>query len=100
MKNLEKALQEAAARLDAAIKLELQNRNHNKSGRLSNSIKTNIVRGPNGMGLQTQMEEYGRNLNAKSGFMDAAISNEEDAINRMIEDAVHDDLNDFLDQEI
>ncbi len=100
MKNLEQALQQAAARLDAAIKLELQNRKHIKTGKLANSVKTNIVRGPKGASLQTQMEDYGRQLNDRSGFMDAAINSEEDAITRMIEDAVQHDLNDYLDQEI
>ncbi|CAN5355161.1 hypothetical protein BH09BAC1_BH09BAC1_24370 [soil metagenome] len=101
MKNLEQALQQAAARLDAAIKRELDARGHNKTGKLKNSIKTDVVRGPgNGYTLNTQMEEYGRKLNERSPFLDASISSEEEAINRMIEDAVHEDLNDFLDQEM
>jgi hypothetical protein len=100
MKNLELALQEAAARLDAAIKRELEQRKHNKSGKLSNSVQTELQTTPNGYQLNTRMEEYGPKVNARSGFLDAAISSEEEAINRMIEEAVQQDFNDFLDQEL
>jgi len=100
MKNLEQALQQAAARLDAAIKRELEARGHNKSGKLRDSIKTDVQRGPNGYRLNTQMEDYGRKLNERSPFLDASINSEEEAINRMIEDAVSNDLSDFLDQEL
>lgn len=100
MKNLEEALQNAAARLDAAIKRELELRKHNKTGKLSNSVKTEIGKSNAGYQINTKMEEYGRKLNERSGFLDAAISTEEEAINRMIEDAVQQDINDFLDQEL
>lgn len=100
MKNLEQALQQAAVRLDAAIKRELEARGHSKTGKLKNSVKTEITRGPNSLTLNTSMEGYGRKLNERSGFLDASIQNEEEAINRMIEDAVQQDLNDFLDQEL
>ena len=100
MKNLELALQEAAARLDAAIKRELELRQHNKTGKLSGSVQTELNSAPNEYQLSTRMEDYGRKVNERSGFLDAAISSEEAAINRMIEAAVQQDLNDFLDQEL
>ncbi len=100
MKNLEQALQQAAARLDAAIKRELELRKHNKTGRLSNSVKTEVQPAARGYQLNTQMEPYGRKLNERSDFLDASIANEEEAINRMIEAAVAQDINDFFDQEL
>jgi hypothetical protein len=100
MKNLELALQEAAARLDAAIKRELELRQHNKTAKLSSSVQTELKSATNGYQLNTRMEDYGRKVNERSGFLDAAISSEEAAINQMIEAAVQQDLNDFLDQEL
>ncbi len=100
MKNLEQALQQAAARLDAAIKRELEARKHNKTGRLSDSVKTNVQQAPDGYKMDTQMEAYGSKLNERSDFLDASITSEQDAINQMIEDAVIKDINDFFDQEL
>lgn len=100
MKNLEQALQAAAARLDAAIKREIEARKHNRTGRLSNSVKTEVEKGPTGYGLKTQMEDYGAKLNQRSGFLDAAISSEEEAIHRMIEEATESDIDDLLDNDI
>nr|MBI1231421.1 hypothetical protein [Cytophagales bacterium] len=100
MKNLEQALQQAAARLDAAIKRELEVRKHNKSGRLSASVKTEVTPTSQGYGLSTQMEDYGTTLNQRSNFLDASIQSEEEAINQIIEDAVQQDITDFLDQEL
>lgn len=97
MKNLEQALQQAAARLDAAIKRELEQRKHNKTGRLSNSVKTEVKQGENGYQLHTQMEAYGRKLNERSDFIDASLQSEEEAINQLIEEAVQRDLDEFFD---
>lgn len=99
-KNLEKALQSAAARLDKAIKQELEARKHIQSGRLAKSVKTGVRRGPRGYQLQTEMEGYGRKLNERSPFLDAAISSEEEIIHRMIEDSIHDDFTHLLDNEL
>lgn len=63
-------------------------------------MQTELKSVTNGYQLNTRMEDYGRKVNERSGFLDAAISSEEAAINRMIEEAVQQDLNDFLDQEL
>lgn len=98
MKNLEQALQQAAARLDAAIKRELEARKHNKTGRLSASVKTEVSDAPQGYTMNTQMEDYGYALNQRSGFLDAAIKSEEEVIARLIEDATASDIDEFFDQ--
>lgn len=98
MKNLEQALQQAAARLDAAIKRELEARNHNRTGKLSASVKTEVSSNPHGYALHTQMEDYGKLLNQRSRFLDAAIANEEEVIAKLIEEATASDIDNFFDQ--
>jgi hypothetical protein len=98
MDHLENTLENLAPRIDASMKQMIAEMHLVRTGRLINSVETELISSSAELRLQTSMVDYGVALNRRYRFIDTVIDQNEAMIEQEIIIAVEDDLEQQIDE--
>ena len=87
-----------AEELDDTLRKKLKRAGLVKSGRLLNSIATEVNTDNGDMVMRTQMEDYGVALNERSPFLDESISELEAELEQGLEKQISKDIQQLTDK--